>query len=332
MKKASIKDVARLAGVSIATVSQILNNKGERFSEETRQKVFQARDNIGYVPNLSARRLKKQNSIVLGIVVRSLALPYFGNLVQQIQDHLPDNVTLSVMSGEGEQADQAVYQLMNSGVSAIIVGSQLTAPEKVAEDLKRHGVAMVVLENHAKLFEADSVHAKDFEGGRIAAQHLLALGHRHVVLLGNQRYTDNLIQRSQGFTETMMQAGGTVSEVKTHSLSKQSGQAAAMAVWITKATGVFALNDDLAIGLMAGLTKIGVHVPDDISVVGFDDGDYAAFYQPGLTTIHQPGDQIAQTALKLALARVADSQAERQVAQFDVHLTVRDSTKRREVS
>lgn len=328
MKKASIKDVAQLAGVSIATVSQILNNKGERFSEETRQKVVQARDQIGYVPNLSARRLKKQNSIILGIVVRSLALPYFGNLVQQIQDHLPENVTMSVMSGEGEQADQAVYQLMNSGASAIIVGSQLTAPKEIAEELKRRGVAMVVLENHAKLFEADSVHAKDFDGGQLAAKHLLSLGHHHVVLLGNQRYTDNLFQRAQGFTETMLAGGGTVSEVKTHSLSKQSGQAAAMAVSITKATGVFALNDDLAIGLIAGLAKIGLHVPTDISVVGFDDGDYAAFYQPGLTTVHQPGDQIAKAALELALARVADSQAKRQVAQFDVHLTVRESTRR----
>lgn len=328
MKKASIKDVAQLAGVSIATVSQILNNKGERFSEETRQKVVQARDQIGYVPNLSARRLKKQNSIILGIVVRSLALPYFGNLVQQIQDHLPENVTMSVMSGEGEQADQAVYQLMNSGASAIIVGSQLTAPKEIAEELKRRGVAMVVLENHAKLFEADSVHAKDFDGGQLAAKHLLSLGHHHVVLLGNQRYTDNLFQRAQGFTETMLAGGGTVSEVKKHSLSKQSGQAAAMAVSITKATGVFALNDDLAIGLIAGLAKIGLHVPTDISVVGFDDGDYAAFYQPGLTTVHQPGDQIAKAALELALARVADSQAKRQVAQFDVHLTVRESTRR----
>lgn len=327
MKKASIKDVANLAGVSIATVSQILNNKGDRFSEETRNKVFAAREEMGYVPNLSARSLKKNNLIMIGVVVPSLALPYFGYLVQKIQDALPENVSLSIMAAEGGDTDKAVYQLMSAGVNGVIVANQLVDGETVVADLKKRGVACVMLENHASMETADVVASAEFMGGQLAAQHLLDLGHRHVAVLGKQAMNDNLANRLAGFKDTMAQAGAKVSEVTTHYLSKQGGQASAMAVSISKATATFALNDELAIGLISGLGKIGVNVPDDMSVIGYDDTDYAGFCQPSLTTIHQPLDDIAKTALELVLNRVRDFDVDRQERIFDVELVERNSTK-----
>ncbi|MBM7617178.1 LacI family transcriptional regulator [Weissella uvarum] len=327
MKKASIKDVARIADVSIATVSQILNNKGERFSEATRAKVYAARDEVGYVPNLSARSLKRNSHILIGVIVPTLSLPYFGSFVQAIQDLLPPNVSLSIMSGEQEQANEAVERLAENGASGIIVVSQLSEPTEVAQLLKQRGIAMVVTENHAKLEDADVVYTKDNEGGRFAAEHLLQQGHQHVALLGNQVFTDNLAYRAEAFKATMAEAGVKVSEITTHNLSKQSGQAAAMAVSISHATATFALNDELAIGLISGLSKMGWRVPDDMSVIGYDDTDYAAFYQPGLTTIHQPVDEIAKLALDILMQRIENAKTERQKIAVDVNLVERASTK-----
>lgn len=326
MGKVSIRDVASLAGVSIATVSQVLNGKGARFSEKTKAKVLAARDEIGYVPNASARSLKQGAKVLIGVVVPSLRNPFFGDLVQHMQENIPDNVSLSIMTAGAGQADQTVETLVNSGVHGIIMAGQLAQPVAIASSLKKRGIALVVLENHDGLVDADAVFASDKMGGHLVAEHLLALGHKHVVLLGNQVYTDNLQYRTAAFKETMLAAGAKVSEVATRNLTKHAGRAAAMAVSITQATAAFALNDELAIGLIAGLNAHGIQVPNDMSVIGYDDTDYAEFFRPALTTVEQPLWLIAEAAMKTVVARINHPDAERQVAAFDTKLIVREST------
>ncbi|MFL2019504.1 MAG: LacI family DNA-binding transcriptional regulator [Weissella hellenica] len=326
MGKVSIRDVASLAGVSIATVSQVLNGKGGRFSEKTKVKVLAARDEIGYVPNASARSLKQGANMLIGVVVPSLQIQFFGNIVQKMQEHLPENTSLSIMTADRGAADQAVETLVNSGVHGIIVVSQLTQPVAIAQSLKRRGVALVVLENHDELSDADAVYASDKIGGRLVAQHLISLGHKHVVLLGNQLYTDNLLYRTASFKETMLAAGAKVSEVTTRNLTKHAGRAAAMAVSITQATAAFALNDELAVGLISGLNAHGIRVPEDISVVGYDDTDYAEFFTPALTTVQQPVELVVKAAIKTVIERIKQPDMTRQVTAFDTTLVIRSST------
>ena len=154
MGKVSIRDVASLAGVSIATVSQVLNGKGARFSEKTKAKVLAARDEIGYVPNASARSLKQGATILIGVVVPSLRNPFFGDLVQHMQENIPDNVSLSIMTAGAGQADQTVETLVNSGVHGIIMAGPVAQPVAIASSLKKRGIALVVLENHDGLVDA----------------------------------------------------------------------------------------------------------------------------------------------------------------------------------
>lgn len=326
MGKVSIRDVASLAGVSIATVSQVLNGKGSRFSEKTKAKVLAARDEIGYVPNASARSLKQGNNILIGVIVPSLQIQFYGNIVQKMQEYLPEKTSLSIMTADRHAADQAIETLVSSGAHGIIVVSQLTEPVVIAQSLKKRGIAMVVLENHDELADADAVYASDKVGGRLVAQHLLDLGHKHVVLLGNQLYTDNLQYRTAAFKETMLSAGAKVSEVTTRNLTKHAGRAAAMAVSITQATAVFALNDELAVGLISGLTSHGINVPEDMSVVGYDDTDYAEFFTPALTTVQQPVELVVKAAIKTVIERIKQPDMMRQVTAFDTKLITRSST------
>lgn len=326
MGKVSIRDVASLAGVSIATVSQVLNGKGSRFSDKTKAKVLAARDEIGYVPNASARSLKQGTNVLIGVVVPSLQIQFFGNIVQKMQEYLPENTSLSIMTADRHAADQAIETLVNSGAHGIIVVSQLTEPVAIAQSLKKRGIAMVVLENHDELADADAVYASDKVGGRLVAQHLLDLGHKHVVLLGNQLYTDNLLYRTAAFKETMLAAGAKISEVTTRNLTKHAGRAAAMAVSITQATAAFALNDELAVGLISGLTAHGIRVPEDMSVVGYDDTDYAEFFTPALTTVQQPVELVVKAAIKTVIERIKEPDMMRQVTAFDTKLITRSST------
>ena len=108
MGKASIRDVANLAGVSIATVSQVLNGKGERFSDATKQKVLAARDEVGYVPNASARSLKRGTTTMIGVIVPSLRNPYFGDIVQRMQEVLPENVSCLLYTSDAADEEDSV--------------------------------------------------------------------------------------------------------------------------------------------------------------------------------------------------------------------------------
>ena len=124
----------------------------------------------------------------------------------------------------------------------------------------------------------------------------------------------------------MAEAGVKVSEVATRNLTKHAGRAAAMAVSVTHATAAFALNDELAIGVISGLNAIGIKVPEQMSVIGYDDTDYAEFFRPALTTIEQPVWDIAKAALDSVLKRIAEPDTPRQVSAFDANLVVREST------
>lgn len=136
MRKISIKDVAKKAGVSIAAVSQILNNKGQRFSEATIEKVLQARDELGYVPNSAARNLKGRHKRLIGIIVPSFRMPFFADIIQSMQASAPSDVNLVFLGSTDESLQDAIFSLVERGVEALVFGRHIPNRAEVNTFLK----------------------------------------------------------------------------------------------------------------------------------------------------------------------------------------------------
>lgn len=326
MKKASIKDVAKLAGVSIATVSQIINNKQERFSEETIHKVMDARDELGYVANVAAKELKGSKSPLIGVIIPSFRLPFFADLIQSMQMHVPEHIDLVFMGATDENLEKSIYALVDRGVDALIFGRPIPKHAAVSQFLNKCGIPFLSLDQSVDLGAKDRVMVQEKQGGHLSAEHLVALGHKKIALLMADTMTDNMHQRERGFVETLTQHHlKPVARLQT-ALSKHGGLDAADAVIASGATAVFALNDEIAIGLIRGLYNQGVRVPADISVVGYDDTDYAEFTVPALTTVRQPVQQIGIAALNLIIKRLENLNRPQQMNMLDLRLIEREST------
>jgi len=326
MKKASIKDVASKAEVSIATVSQILNNKGDRFSQDTIQKVMQARDELGYVANSAAKNLKGAPSPMIGVVIPSFRLPFFADIIQSMQTNAPEHVNLVFMGSANENLETSIYSLVERGVDALIFGRPIPNHDIVNTFLEKRGIPFLVLDQNSDNEAQDRIMVDEYGGGASAAQHLLDLGHQKIAVVTPFEMTDNMLERLNGFVETLKAVNIVPIAQVESALSKHGGLAAAQEVTQSGATAVFVINDEMAIGLMRGLKNAGVKVPDDISVVGYDDTDYAEFVIPALTTVAQPVQAIGDEALQMILNRLANRDLERQMDLFELKLIVREST------
>ncbi|ABJ61904.1 ribose utilization transcriptional repressor RbsR [Leuconostoc mesenteroides] len=326
MRKISIKDVAKKAGVSIAAVSQILNNKGQRFSEATIEKVLQARDELGYVPNSAARNLKGRHKRLIGIIVPSFRMPFFADIIQSMQASAPSDVNLVFLGSTDESLQDAIFSLVERGVEALVFGRHIPNRAEVNTFLKKRNIPYLVLDQNADINAHDMVQTNEFTGGSMAASHLMSLGHRDIALILPNNLTDNMRQRRAGFLDTLSTANLTPKAIITTTLSKHGGLAAVHQLIQSKSTAAFILNDEMAIGVLRGLAYQDIKVPDDISIIGYDDTDYAEFMIPTLTTIAQPVWEIGETALKMIIRRLDHPNLPLQTEFFDVKLVIREST------
>lgn len=326
MRKTSIKDVAKKANVSIAAVSQILNDKGQRFSKNTIEKVLQARDDLGYVPNSAARNLKGPHNRLIGIIVPSFRMPFFADIIQSMQDNAPSDVNLVFFGSTDENLQRAIYSLVERGVQALIFGKPIPDRAEMNEFLKKRHIPYLVLDQNADINAQDMVQTNEFTGGSLVASHLLSLGHRKIALVLPNTLTDNMRQRRSGFLDTLSTANLAPTTIITATLSKHGGLAAVHQLIQSEATAAFVLNDEMAIGVLRGLAYQNVNVPGDISIAGYDDTDYAEFMIPTLTTVTQPVLEIGRAALNMILRRLDHPNLPFQTAFFDVKLVVREST------
>ncbi|MGL4265613.1 MAG: ribose utilization transcriptional repressor RbsR [Weissella cibaria] len=326
MKKASIKDVANLAGVSPTTVSQVLNKRNDHFPQETIDKVLAAQKELGYVPNQSAKSLRGNANPLIGVLVPSLRNPFFSDLMQSMQEHAHGVADLAFFSATDDEIDQAILTLIGRGVNGLVIARMLPHVQDVNTYLNKQKLPYVVLDQTNDDSDADSVKTNEYQGGVTVAEHLLQLGHRDVALILPDYLTENLRERIQGFEDTVNQTANTSITRFETSMSKHGGLAIASRVKRANVTAAFALNDELAIGLLRGLKNAGVDVPKTFSVVGYDNTDYSEFMVPSVTTVTQPVWRMGQIALEMVLARINDPSIAKQTEILDTHLIIREST------
>lgn len=327
-------DVAREAGVSIATASRAMSGTSG-VSPQVAERVRQIAGDLGYVANLHARSLAGGPTSVVGLVVHEIGDPYFSEIASGVLSvAASEGLTVQIChSGRDPEAELTqVRTLIANGVGAIIIAgsgfvdaAQQSRLIGVLQRYRDDGGRVAVIGRHH--LRADTVQPDNLEGGRTVTEHLLGLGHHRIGLISGSRDLTTIADRLTGVDAALQEAGLDLArQPLVEAAFTREGGKQAVADLLDRApdlTAVIALNDDMAIGALSVLRQRGISVPGDISVTGFDDVAVAGDLSPGLTTIRLPMSEMGGQALRLALAPPAKRPRRRRAAH---ELVVRDST------
>lgn len=312
----SIKQVAHLAGVSIATVSRLLNKPGS-VSAETAEKIHRSIAELGFRPNFTGRNLRAGNSRTVGVVVPTLSNTVFAQCLQGIElaaRALDYSVMFTTTEYLPEDESAAVELLLGHRVDGVILTVADAGANATLDLLERERIPFVLAYN--QLADADAAADADAEAAthrasvsvdnRAAAcdavSHLIGLGHRRIQMLsGRFNASDRAMQRYCGYLDAMQAAGLAplpAIEVERHTLTAATDYQQMMADPLHRPTALFCSNDLLALSAMRDLRALGLQVPEDISVMGFDGIPVGSLMQPVLASVVQPSEQIGDVALR----------------------------------
>ena len=328
----SIRDVARTAGVSTATVSHVINNT--RFvSEEVRVRVLAAVEQCGYYPNAHARGLASGRSRILGLVVSDISNPFFPELVKAIETAAFEqgyDVVLSNTNYDPDRTSHYVRRLIERKVAGVaLMTSELDAA--LIDELARRDVCVVFLDLGEPGQHMSNLRV-DYEAGiEEAVRHLVRLGHRRVTFVGGPAHLRSAARRFEAFRSSLARhLPGAPVEVYDGDFKLDSGREAVRRMHADGGlpTAVLAANDMMALGAMAELRALGADVPRDVSVVGFDDIEFAALSQPALTTVCLPRSELGRRAVEALLETIGHTEQRGVEIEIPTHLVVRGSTAR----
>jgi LacI family transcriptional regulator len=281
---ATIHDVAARAGVSVATVSRVLNGKTV-VREDTRQLVDEAAKALRYVPNIAARSLSIQRSHTIGIVLPDVHGEFFSEVIRGIDLAARKAGYHILVSGSHSDIAEmlAVLEAMRGRVDGLVLMAPDVTPSQLPEHLTAN-IPLVLLNTHDNTH--DAINVDNSGGARSMMGHLIGLGHRRIAFICGPPRNSDARERLRGYRQCMRELGVAPQEV-AGDFTEAAGHAAAMHILETspRATAIFAANDAMAVGALAALAEAGLGVPGDMAVSGFDDIPIARFVAPPLTTI-----------------------------------------------
>jgi LacI family transcriptional regulator len=331
----TLDDVARLAGVSLATASRVLGKSDRAVRPDLRDKVLDAAARLAYTPNPHARALARSASDVVGLVVHDIADPYFSSIaagVTRIAEEEGAIVVLGTTSRDPEREIEYAAMLRAQRARAVVlVGSRTTDPgttARLAGELAafRSAGGRVACVGQDAL-GVPTVRPDNRDGAARLAEALTGLGHRRFAVLAGPSVLVTAHERLEGFRAGLAASGGTVCDVVEDAFTRDGGYASALELLRrgTEATCVFAVNDVMAVGAMAALRERRVAVPAELSVAGFDDIATLRDTIPALTTVRLPLEAMGEQAARLALLSPAD---ERGPVTVSGEVILRESTRR----
>ena len=331
MAAASIKEVAREAGVSIGTVSNVLN-RPDAVAPATRKRVLDAIRALGYVRNDSARQLRAGRSRTIALVVLDVANPFFTDVARGAEEAAEESGAMVIVCNSGEDAARErrhLDQLEEQRVLGVLITPVDDGPDSRVEQLIGRGMPVVLVDRGSGHPSRCSVAVDDVLGGRLAGTHLLEQGHRRVAYVGGPRTIRQVVDRRAGIAAAL-KGRAELRSVETASLTVAEGRKAAAQLADlasdTRPTAVFCANDLVALGLLQELTLRGLRVPGDVAIVGYDDIEFAAAAATPLSSVRQPREQLGRTAAHLLLEELNDPDHEHRHVVFKPDLVVRRSS------
>ncbi|MER2493026.1 LacI family DNA-binding transcriptional regulator [Catenovulum sediminis] len=305
---ATIKDIAQAAGVSLATVSRVINN-GPKVGDKTRARIKEIMKEMGYRPNANARALVTQRNPSLGVVLAELADPFFATLaygIEKVARQKDIQVLLSSGSIQVETELKAIETLLEHRCEAMIVHSKALDDETLI-DFASQVPGFVLINRYIEQIADRCVWLDNYSGGATMARHLLSLGHKKFVMVSSHYQIDDPSERLRGIKDELKNAGIELPDSAIeYSTPDQEGGEIAMQNLLAKGhdfTAVLSYNDAMAAGAMSMLLDHGVEIPQQISVMGFDDVLLSRYCRPKLTTLRYPIEMMAVKAAEVALNR-----------------------------
>lgn len=327
--KPTIYDVAKEAGVSIATVSKVINNTG-KMRETTRQKVKEVMERLNYQPNLMASALTGKGTETLGLLVPDISNPFFSEMAKTIEDRAHESGMSVILcsTDENEEKEKKYLELLQrKQVDGFIVASSFHNKTLLKNIVDSH-VPLVMLTQHDPGLGVTSISVDDFKGGHEATSHLISKGHRDIAIIAEYTYSSKL--RTYGYLEAL----------EEHSIQSQEGNIFRTVASIEngrdclkqiierekRPTAIFACNDLIAIGVIQAAKEAGINVPEDLSVVGFDNTILSTTTVPGLTTIAQPIKDMGRRVVDVIIKEIKENLASKERILFTPQLIVRGTT------
>ena len=330
-----MRDVAAAAGVSMGTVSNVLN-RPEMVSAKTRSRVQAAMSELGFVRNESARQLRAGHSNTLAYVMLDGANPFFTDVAKGIEEAAEAHdlsVFLCNSNNRAERELSYLNRLEQQRVQGVLI-TPMDPEAAILDELPKRGTRVVIVDRRRARPTHCSVTVDDVEGGGLAVEHLLEMGHTSIAFVGGPPSIGQIRDRREGALNAVVEAGLSpdhLIEIDTAGLTVSEGIGAGERILGLSAknrpTAVFCANDLLALGLLQQCVALGVRVPDDLAIVGYDDIEFAAAAAVPLTSVRQPRKLLGETAANLLFREVEEPDHTHEQVLFSPELVVRRSSR-----
>lgn len=331
---ATIKDVAKMAGVSTTTVSHVIN-KTRHVADETKQTVLDAIKALNYSPSAVARSLKVNTTKSIGMVVTTSETPYFAEIIHAVEEQCYRqgySLFLCNTQNDPDKLKNHLEMLAKKRVDGVLVMCSEYKDDS-RDLLKSFSYLPIVIMDWGPVNpDTDLILDNSFEGGYLAGKHLVDNGHKKIGYLSAELTKVTAKQRYQGFIKALSEADV---EMKSEWLFEGSFEPEdgyecmnRLLALEDRPTAVFCCNDIMALGAISAITEKGYRVPDDFSVIGYDNVHSSRFFAPPLTTIHQSKARLGERALRLLFERIAHKDAKRETIEIHPELVIRKSVKK----
>ncbi|HEX7056694.1 MAG TPA: LacI family DNA-binding transcriptional regulator [Bacilli bacterium] len=329
--KATIYDVAKEAGVSIATVSNAINGKG-KISKKRREQIFKIMERLQYQPSMIASALTGKKTFSLGLLIPDISNPFFAEIARAIEDqahHSGYSVIICSTDNEEERVERYISLLLQKSVDCIIIGTGIENIDTLIQ-LQNKSIPIAMIAREVSSLSVHTVVTDDFVGGTLAAQHFLTHGHRNLAVLSENLKVSSSRERIRGFKTALLEGGVAFDDscVVECDHKIEDGRRGMLELLSNKKhpTAVFCCNDLLAIGALQAIKEKGLRVPEDISIIGFDNTILASVTDPPLTTVAQPMEHMAKLAFNLLIQDLENTESIKQRIVLRPELIVRQST------
>ncbi|NOH78810.1 LacI family DNA-binding transcriptional regulator [Vibrio sp. RE86] len=330
---ATMKDIAKLAGVSTSTVSHVIN-KSRFVSEEISERVNKAARELNYRPSALARSLKVNRTKTIGMLVTTSTNPFFGEVVKGVERscyHQGYNLILCNTEGDNERMRGSIDTLLQKRVDGLILMCSSLEGERIDVFEQYPDIPVVVMDWGPMLFTSDKIQDNSLRGGYLAAKHLIDNGHKDIGCITGPLIKHQAQMRYEGYKRALIEAQLSFHAdwIVESDFECEGGYEAFNRMYEKGPlpSSIFVCNDMMAMGVINAAHEKGIKIPEDLSIIGYDDIHIAKFMTPSLTTIHQPKYRLGKAAVEALLNKVEGRETDAQVVQLEPTLVSRNTIK-----